>query len=395
MATVVATDIKVHDIIRVANSSDFVRQNNFTEVHALVREIATVSDSKDINRFVVFEIAEDTDKIRSGTQTSKLDNETVGSYGLDPRKNWVILMDPVEVQVDPNKYYANRTGKLGEPDTDRLLGVIHGMGGDNTIKRKGDGPQGFRTRTREAELDASGGFRQKFIGTEAEEEAKLARSERARKYRSRLPNEGVAVDLPLNFAGKVTDLDQRIIDKLITKGIDTLREAKELAETEALTFLIPTTPDALPEITIAKAIEDGYLEADTPGLNFVRDPIVKGKPITTLNELFALTQDNGAGLNIYTGLASKTAKSRGALMQATHEAWEFYRNLSPSTHEANKDIARQIKSAWSSLMTDYQASVRPHIADLEKGGRMIAPERIPEKYIQDGKLVFTFPKISL
>lgn len=397
MATVVASDIKVHDIIQVANSRDFARPNSFTQVNALVREIATVPGSRDVSRFVVFEIAEDTDNIRSGTSLVMLDKDSVGSYGLDPRKNWVVLMDPVEVAVDPNRYYVSRTGTLTEHDTNKLLSQISGMGGDDFIKHAGDGPQGFRTRTREAELGASGGFRQRFIGTPDEEKIKEERAERRRKYRARLPNEGYVVDLPIDFAGKVADLPQGLIDALKKQGVTSFRQAYELAKTPENFSIDGQQQSRGPsEFTIDDAIKSGYLAEDTRALRLVTEPIdKKSKRVTTLKELFILTQDGGKGFDNYIGLASKTAKSRLALSEAAVKAWEKYQAASSAPEKSNADLARDIRTAWGQLMTEYSEKVRPHIGKLEDGGPMLAPERIPEKFIRDGKLVFTFPKLSL
>jgi hypothetical protein len=387
--------INVHDIIRVPGSGDFISRG-LRQVHALVREIVpSPDDASTVGRFVVFEIVENS-AVRSGMQAVRLNNENTGTYGLDPNREWSVIVDPIEVDVNPDKYYATRTGHLKENDEGALIDQIAAMGSQPDARYNTIGPRGFPTQSREANLASSGGFVQKFIGTPDEEEAAANRAAARQKRKRKLPNEGYVVDLPLDFAGKVTDLDPWIIDALKSKGIESLRLADELAqEPELLTFLVPATANDLPPLTIEAAIDHHYLSAETKGLSYVTNPIGKNKPVTTLNELFALAQNNGEGFNEFVGLASKTAKSRLELIGSTALAWELYKNTAPSTEATKNDIAKKIKKAWGGLMNEYLESVRPHITSLEKGGEMIAPEKIPEKFIDNGKLVFTFPKIDL
>lgn len=386
--TTTADQVRISDILEIVSNGDFRRRGART-THGVVREIIhDTADRKTVKRLMVFEILPDDNRLPSGVQYVPLHKDYLRGYGLNEHQTWFVAIDPVGVDIDENRYFVKRQGHLSADDAREIHMKVTEMGGQDDLRLSGGGPTGY-AQTNWNNIVSRG------YETGLEERERAEPSGKPRKKRGPA-NVGIVVDLPLSFAGNVTDLDPRIIEALRAKGVQSLRDAKEMADAEMMTFLIPADqPAALADISIDEAIEKGYLEDDTPGLDLVRNPIAKGAPVTTLNELFALAQNGGEGFNVYTGLASKTAKTRAGLIEGTLMAWEFYRTMSPDTQNKNTDVSRQIKTAWSQLMTDYQTFVRPHITALDQGGIMTAPEKIPGKYIENGKLIFTFPKIKI
>lgn len=381
--------IKENDIVELRGKPDFRAPGGVT--YGVVREkVAAPGDPKTIDSVIVFEIV--SDKVRNrisgpGVRTEKLNDQNIRAYGLTGAASWHVVIDPVGVKIDEDSYFLSRTGTLRGDDINAIRATINEMGGKDYVDMGGTGPL-VPTRSVLARLPNrdEDSLPRPYNRSETPKPRRLSKAERGG-----LPNEGITVDLPLEFAGKVTDLDQQIIDALLQQGITTLRAAKDLASAQDKIHAIAAhLTKANP--TIDDAIAQGLIDADIPGLIFVREPInPDSKPITHLKELYDLAQNGGEGFNGYMGLMSPKAKSRLRLIDTAVHAWENYRSVPEK--DTTHTIARQIQKAWGQASTEYLNHVRPHL-DNNDLTKIVTPESIPDKYFNDGKLVFIFPKIG-
>lgn len=346
MAFVPVNDLKQHDVLQLPSQRGFIgwlKHPNKT-VHAVLREAVTApGDPETVDQLIVFQIVEADANIPSGTQTTALNSANANRYGLNTNKKWVVVMDPVEVNVDPNRYGEERKGHLAEDDDQKLRQRIIDFGGPAAA---GIGPQGYA----QANWD-------KIVGRGFERPLTDASDRLPRTRRKKLSKELTVIDLPLEHAGRVTDLDPVLIEKLRQKGIETLFSAKTVAENpEKLAELFPPTADSLPDITLEDAIAAKYLDEDTRGLGLVTDPIntKTSKAIKTLNELVKLTENDGEGFSSYVGLVSKTAKTRMSLSIAAQQAWQKYQADATLPASMVDQLSTKIKHAWDQAMEEYR-----------------------------------------
>lgn len=388
--TVSAADIKVNDILELRGKPDFQRPGGLT--YGVVREkITAPGDARTVDSVVVFEIVPDTlrNRLPTNLRLAPLNNENLRPYGLIGAASWSVVIDPVGVKIDENEYYLSRTGTLRGDDIATIQQHINEMSGDTYLGygRSGVGPSGFSA----ANWDKLGGRPVRRSSVDAEIEKETGGAARKQRAPKGLEEPLRLVDLPMAEAVRLTNLDPAIVDGLRRAGIESLRTAWEMTKTpDVLTALFPHRADALGTLSLDDAIAHDFLPEDTKGLVFVREPIGTAKPVTTLNELFALTQNDGEGLNSYTGLASKTAASRRSLIVATAQAWEKYNSETP----ADLNVVAALKRAWSDFTTDYRDNVRPYLTD-KLDGSMKQPDSVPDRYKRDGKLILTFPAIKV
>lgn len=382
-----ATDIKLNDIIALRGKPDFQRPGGFT--YGVVREkITALGDPKTVAAVIVFEIVPDTLRARlpSGLRLERLNDKNIAAYGISGAASWSVIIDPIGVDIDEDHYFLSRTGTLRGDDINTLRARIAEIGESN-VNFSGIGPRGMPTQSSLANLPSlpEGTPKRGYVRDQTFKPRRLTKAERGG-----LPNVSLTVDLPLQFAGKVTDLDPRIIDALLKQGITTLRAAKDLASAQDKLDAVAASASHA-DLTIEDAIAQGVLPAHTYGLNFVVDPIHNSGPkLTTLKDIYDRAQNNGEGFNAYIGLASKTAKARASLVTAAMNAWE---KLQSAPTDSTHAIARQIQKAWGQATTDYLNNVRPYLNDKDLT-KIIAPEKIDAKYMHDGNLIFTFPKIT-